>query len=84
MTLPNLAGYTPSRVIVNAHGEATTARRAREQGIDPKIIFLRNDGWSLAAPPEFETLAFNLWRNEWTHYVRAGQQEWNNISWYGK
>ena len=56
----------PTRVVVNASGEATTPEKAeRDYQVKPTIIYIRNDGWSLGTPPQFDTVASNLWRNEW-------------------
>jgi hypothetical protein len=56
----------PSRVLINASGEATTSRRAREEHhIHPVIVFIRDDGWSLAAPQELIDVAEKLWSDHW-------------------
>lgn len=58
----------PDRVVINEHGEAVPPRVAiRDYGIDPRdcTIFVREDGWSLAAPKRFREVAEELWRDEW-------------------
>jgi hypothetical protein len=61
----------PDRVVINENGEATTSQRAIEQHrITPDIIFIRFDGWSLAAPESLESVAYKLWKDDWTHFVR--------------
>lgn len=61
----------PSRVVINSEGEARPSRSAREQhGVNPTIIFIRGDGWSLAAPPEFEAIAYQMWRDEWIGFMQ--------------
>jgi len=63
----------PNRVMIDEF-EATSSRRAREEfGIEPTIIFVRNDGCSLAAPPQFEQTAYQMWEKEWVAYLRRGQ-----------
>ena len=60
----------PDRVMVGME-DSVSSRRAREDyGIDPDIIFIRNDGWSLAAPSSLEHYAYRTWKAEWTHFVR--------------
>lgn len=73
----------PSRVIINGDGEATTSRRAREQfGISPDIIFIRDDGWSLAAPRQFEATAYGMWPDKWISFIRRPSIEAKPISEY--
>lgn len=75
MNLPNMIDkiFTtgPDRVVINEDGEATTPKLAREQHrIVPDVIFIRFDGWALAAPEFLERVAYQLWQNDWTHFVR--------------
>lgn len=60
----------PHRVLVSAGGDALPSARAREQGVIPDVIFVRRDGWSLAAPARLERVAYQMWADEWTHFVR--------------
>lgn len=61
----------PHRVLINSAGEARPSRIAREHhDIHPTIIFLRDDGWSLAAPAEFEATAYNMWKDKWVGFIR--------------
>jgi len=63
--------HGPKRVIINEHGEATTASRASEEyGIKPDVIFIRKDGWSVGAPKQFEQLAENMWKGDWIGVIR--------------
>lgn len=48
------------RIVINKEGEAVTMKRAREMGILPLIVFIRNDGWMLGAPLEFEKVAYEM------------------------
>lgn len=62
----------PNRVIVGK-GRAIPARKAKAQfGIEPDIIFIRDDGWTLGAPSQFEKEAYETWKDHWTHFVRPG------------
>lgn len=60
---------TADRVLVSAEGEATTPWKAHRMGIDPEIILVRNDGWSIAAEAELKQVAFDLWPNEWLGFI---------------
>ena len=84
MTVVNIRQpIQPARVIINEHGEATTPARAAQQGIFADVVFLRDDGWSLGAPAEHETLAYETWRESWTHFCRVGvTHKWQPISEY--
>ena len=49
--------HGPQRVMISVD-EAVSSRRAREDyGINPDVIFIRNDGWSLGAPTRLEAAA---------------------------
>ena len=55
----------PKRVMINDH-EATTPYRAKdEHGIEPSIVFLRDDGWTLGAPEHLRGAAQSLWADTW-------------------
>lgn len=60
----------PTRVVINSHGEATTPFIAKEKGITPTVVFIRNDGWSLGAPAHFEGVAEDMWSDEWIAVMR--------------
>ena len=73
----------PNRVIVDDGGLGTTPERAeREYGIVPEVIFVRGDKWSLGAPLQFEEVAYQLWKNEWTHYAYRKDGYWRSIGSY--
>lgn len=55
--------------MVNAE-EALSSKRARDVGVVPDVIFIRNDGWSLGAPKRLESAAHRLWADEWIGFVR--------------
>ena len=81
-TVQEIMRYGPSRVLVN-HGYAVDSKRARnDYNVEPDIIFIRNDGWSLAAPSSLERDAFGMWENEWTHFMRRPETEAKPISEY--
>ena len=37
---------------------------------NPSTIFIRGDGWMLAASPKFESVAYNMWSDEWVGFVQ--------------
>ena len=61
----NIKKSGPSRVIVNQHGEGWIPRRAKEIGIIPTIILIRNDGWSLGTNCDLFHVGFKLWSDSW-------------------
>lgn len=72
----------PSRVMIS-EAEAVPSRRARETyHVVPDIIFIRKDGWSLAAPLHLEDFAYVTWAEEWTHFIRRPSEIPNPISEY--
>lgn len=79
----NIMANGPTRVLITRQGDAYPSKRAREQyGVEPDIIFIRNDGWSLAAPAYLEREAFDLWPDFWTHFIRKPQRFAHPISEY--
>ena len=73
---------TLDRVVYSSEGDATTPRRAFEEyGVRLSIAFKRNDGWTLGAPRHLELVAFSLWKGDWTHFSKDGQ-EWLPIEEY--
>lgn len=83
--LEHLRYNGPSRVVINAEGEAWGSRRAREQlGIVPDIIFFRYDGWSLASTSDLEHVAYDMWRGDWVGFIRRGDAAISDISSYAQ
>lgn len=83
--IPKLGpGFWPARVVVDAEGLGVNSKRARyEYNIVPDIIFLRNDGWTLGAPKQFERVAFEMWHKEWAFFVRRPRSIWVPMEKYG-
>jgi len=58
--------HGPTRVVINENGEATTPEAAlRDHDLRPDIIYVRDDGWSLGTPAQFDTVASRMWEKEW-------------------
>jgi hypothetical protein len=53
------------RVVVAATGAVVSLSRARRLGIEPDVIFVRADGWTLGAPWRFAPVAVHLWLDDW-------------------
>ena len=67
---------TVNRVVVNESGEAKSINAAAAQdGISPDVVFVRGDGWVLGAPKRFASVAFQMWRKEWTYFAKS--PDWN-------
>lgn len=72
-----------NRVIVDYHGQAVPSHIAEERyKIIPDIMFKRNDGWTLGAPEEFEDIAYEMWKGDWTHFKNRTDDEWTDIKEY--
>jgi len=84
-TLPKLSvGYLPAKVIVDERGFGVPGRKAKyEWNTEPDVIFFRSDGWTLGAPKRFEHVAYEMWSDEWTHFVRRPFRRWIEIRKYG-
>ncbi len=73
----------PTRVIVDKDGLGVSSKIAKDVcQVTSDIIFIRDDGWSLGAPKEFEKVAFDIWKDSWTHFVRKGHTQWISIEKY--
>ena len=71
----------PNRVIVSYEGYAVPANIAEKRyGIIPDIVFKRNDNWTLGAPSMFETVAYNMWADQWIEFMI--NDEWKDINEY--
>ena len=55
----------PNRVVIDIEGTAVNPKRAAEMGVQPDIVYVRKDGWSLGAPNQFKQIAFDMWSDEW-------------------
>lgn len=60
----------PTRVVINVHGEAVPPGRT---SISPDIIYIRNDGWTLGAPREFDGIARKMWADMWVAVMSKGK-----------
>ena len=64
--IKRLMEYGPTRVVINSEGDAVTPERAkRDHDIEPDVIFIRDDGWSLGAPDHLMAIARRMWADEW-------------------
>ena len=72
----------PDRVMFKTN-EATTLNKAiKKYKINPDIIFIRNDGWSIGAPTSLEGNTYRSWENEWTHYIIKPERKARPIAEY--
>lgn len=75
--------HGPDRVVINAEQEGVSSKRAREEhGINPDVVFIRRDGWTLGAPKRFAAAAFGTWADEWIGFVEKPQTTARPISEY--
>lgn len=58
--------HGPTRVMVNASGYALPPDEARERyGIEPEVVLIRDDGWSIGTPSRWIDHAMGLWSDYW-------------------
>lgn len=63
----------PCRVIVSAEAYAVGPERAlRQFGIQPDVIFIRSDGWTLGAPAQWRDIAERIWDTDWVGVIENG------------
>ena len=71
-----IMAHGPDRVVINTDGDAIDSKHAREQyNLNPEVIFIRNDGWTLGAPRGLEWIAFQQWAGEWIGFLRKPDRE---------
>jgi len=60
----------PTRVVVNAEGEAVAPNRAPRPA---DLVFVRDDGWSLGAPKDLIGVAEQMWADSWVAVIIRGE-----------
>jgi len=85
------------RVVANRAGETIhaegLARQCREamgdpaaiaslSNINPVIVFIRKDGWMLAANQRFEKVAYDMWQDEWVGFCAFPNETVSDIADY--
>lgn len=71
------------KVVVNENCLSVhPAHACHQYGVFAKIIFERNDGWTLGAPEDLEKLAHSLWDGAWVAFRRFPDYERQTISKY--
>lgn len=74
--------HGPTRVIINAEGEAVPPARARQMGLkQPEIILIRDDGWSIGASLDLWKVAERLWPESWVAIMHRTLGEWKIRAW---
>lgn len=63
----------PNRVLL-VDSLAYSSNRAREKGVNPSIIFVRSDGWTLASDDYMEINAYKEYESGWVGFLRKGDQ----------
>lgn len=52
----------PNQVVYNLRGDVASPQRAKtEYGINPTVVFERDDGWTIGAPESLVEVAASLW-----------------------
>lgn len=57
----------PNRALVDRDGAAGPPSVARREGIPIQSILIRDDGWSLGFPVEWESAAWGMAPNDWRY-----------------
>lgn len=55
----------PTRVLIDAYEAVPPARAKLDHGVEPDVILIRDDGWSLGAPEHLYDAAFRMWQEGW-------------------
>ena len=60
-----------NRVLIDKEGTAVPPKRAKELGVSPDVIFIRDDGWTLGAPKHLKDVAHSLWSDKWVGVIKV-------------
>jgi len=72
-----------NRVVVASDGYAVPCKRAKDKhGIEPDIVFVRNDGWTLGAPDSLSQTAYNMWKADWVYFATKDEKKLRPIEEY--
>lgn len=72
-----IAVHGPDRVIMDHSGYAVPPSIAAYRHVSWDMIFIRDDGWSLATNADNQKYAFRLWKDHWTHVMTFRNVEGN-------
>ena len=62
--------FPPVRVVIDADSaEAVSYSRAQAKGIEPDLVLVRDDGWTLGARWEDAVYAWQLWAESWVFFA---------------
>jgi len=62
-----------SRVVIDSDGGAVPSEHTQ---IQPTVVYIRDDGWSLGAPEHFRSVAFAMWRDKWVAMLTWDGYKW--------
>ena len=63
--MANIRAGGPDKVLISTKGDSVPFSFASRYRVVPQVIFIRNDGWSLAAPGNLYGVAYKLWEGDW-------------------
>jgi hypothetical protein len=62
-----MSNIRPTRIVTDEHGCA----RPPKSGDSFDVVFVRDDGWSLAAPEQYRGVAYRMWEREWAEVIEC-------------
>jgi len=76
--------FPPERVVTRVHAgnfggsveQAVSYARAAADGIEPDVILVRDDGWTLGARWEDARAAYRTWAETWVFFVYRDGTIW--------
>lgn len=76
--------YFACRVVIKETGEAVPAHFAKHiHGIEPDVIYQRDDGWTLGAPAHLEDVARKMWEDSWVYVTYLDGNGWWSLGEHG-
>jgi hypothetical protein len=69
-----------TRVMISESEAVPPIKARKHYGIEPTVIFIRNDGWTLGAPDDLIMPAYNTWPEDWRFFIKRPSTRLQPIS----
>jgi hypothetical protein len=78
--LHNIGQYGTDRVLTSPRGTSVPFKYAVEEfGIPVELVFIRNDGWTLGCHRTHQSVAYQMWQDEWIAMIIKPEAEPRHI-----
>jgi hypothetical protein len=78
--LANIGKYGTDRVLTSPRGTSVPFKYAVEEfRITVELVFIRNDGWTLGCHRAHQSVAYQMWQDEWIAMIIKPEAEPRHI-----